>query len=198
MDWETETENLERGRVRKVVISGGGEALTYADALALWRDDESFRDHFLSVLRAAPFDAFFWETPPITRETVRRTFEFVLVDGRELARMAPDPAAFQMYFAADPDSAEVSSFWNLGRDALLVAPGLSPAGEVYRHLAEFTRGAPAAHQHALWRLVGEKAAERLGDKPLWVSTSGLGIAWLHVRLDSYPKYYTYAPYRSAP
>ena len=27
--------------------------------------------------------------------------------------------------------------------------------------------------------------------------SGLGIAWLHVRLDSYPKYYTHAAYRAA-
>ena len=27
------------------------------------------------------------------------------------------------------------------------------------------------------------------DQKLWVSTSGLGVFWLHLRLDSYPKYY---------
>ena len=32
---------------------------------------------------------------------------------------------------------------------------------------------------------------------LWVSTSGLGVYWLHVRLDSYPKYYQHAPYKNA-
>jgi hypothetical protein len=31
--------------------------------------------------------------------------------------------------------------------------------------------------------------------PVWLSTSGLGIYWLHFRLDTVPKYYTYAPYK---
>jgi len=39
---------------------------------------------------------------------------------------------------------------------------------------------------------------RLSDRPLWVSTSGLGVAWLHVRLDARPKYYQYTPYREQP
>ena len=30
--------------------------------------------------------------------------------------------------------------------------------------------------------------------PTWVSTAGGGVAWLHVRLDSAPKYYTHRPY----
>ncbi len=29
-----------------------------------------------------------------------------------------------------------------------------------------------------------------------VSTNGLGVAWLHVRLDTRPKYYTFQPYRT--
>ena len=33
-----------------------------------------------------------------------------------------------------------------------------------------------------------------GDAPTWVSTAGGGVAWLHVRLDSAPKYYTHRPY----
>jgi hypothetical protein len=28
-------------------------------------------------------------------------------------------------------------------------------------------------------------------KPVWFSTSGMGVAWLHFRLDERPKYYTY-------
>ena len=28
-------------------------------------------------------------------------------------------------------------------------------------------------------------------KPVWLSTSGMGVAWLHFRLDQRPKYYTY-------
>jgi hypothetical protein len=39
--------------------------------------------------------------------------------------------------------------------------------------------------------------EQLGEQPLWLSTAGTGIFWLHVRLDSRPKYYTYQPYRES-
>jgi hypothetical protein len=31
---------------------------------------------------------------------------------------------------------------------------------------------------------------------MWLSTSGLGVAWLHIRLDSTPKYYQHQPYTS--
>ena len=33
-----------------------------------------------------------------------------------------------------------------------------------------------------------------GDMPLWVSTAGLGVSWLHVRLDARPKYYRHDAY----
>ena len=49
-------------------------------------------------------------------------------------------------------------------------------------------------QHALWRTVGEAVSERITDRPLWLSTAGGGVAWLHVRLDSRPKYYGHTPY----
>ncbi|KAL7575598.1 hypothetical protein ACA910_020166 [Epithemia clementina (nom. ined.)] len=32
------------------------------------------------------------------------------------------------------------------------------------------------------------------NQPVWLSTSGMGIAWLHMRLDQVPKYYTYTPF----
>jgi len=32
--------------------------------------------------------------------------------------------------------------------------------------------------------------------PTWLSTAGGGVAWLHVRLDTRPKYYRYNPYRA--
>jgi hypothetical protein len=54
-------------------------------------------------------------------------------------------------------------------------------------------GAPPAPPSR--RATGAAVAARLSARPLWLSTSGLGVAWLHVRLDSRPKYYSYAPYR---
>jgi hypothetical protein len=31
---------------------------------------------------------------------------------------------------------------------------------------------------------------------MWVSTSGLGVYWLYIRLDSFPKYYNFQPYKT--
>jgi protoheme ferro-lyase len=42
--------------------------------------------------------------------------------------------------------------------------------------------------HEIWRLVAEAVEARLGSAPMWLSTAGLGVHWLHVRLDSRPKY----------
>jgi hypothetical protein len=38
---------------------------------------------------------------------------------------------------------------------------------------------------------------RMSAKPVWLSTAGAGVSWLHVRLDDQPKYYGFALYRSA-
>jgi hypothetical protein len=37
---------------------------------------------------------------------------------------------------------------------------------------------------------------RLNNKPVWLSTAGAGVAWLHIRLDDRPKYYGYTPFRA--
>jgi hypothetical protein len=38
-------------------------------------------------------------------------------------------------------------------------------------------------------------AQRLNEKPVWLSTAGGAVSWLHVRLDDRPKYYHYAMYK---
>ena len=69
------------------------------------------------------------------------------------------------------------------------------AGQAYPHLATFIRAASADHKHALLSAIGSALVRRISDTPVWLSTAGLGVAWLHVRLDSRPKYYKYLPYR---
>jgi hypothetical protein len=34
-------------------------------------------------------------------------------------------------------------------------------------------------------------------QPIWLSTAGMGVAWLHIRLDERPKYYSHKPYAVA-
>jgi hypothetical protein len=88
------------------------------------------------------------------------------------------------------------SFDNLGGDARLIAPCPLEPSSACTHLAAFLRQAPADAVVELWRSVSEAVSSSLSDQPLWVSTCGLGVYWLHVRLDSFPKYYRYAPYQT--
>src|SRR2546421_5679118 len=37
-------------------------------------------------------------------------------------------------------------------------------------------------RHALWEAVGAAMERRLSAKPVWLSTAGAGVSWLHVRL----------------
>ncbi len=196
MQWDTQIERMETGRIRQVKILCDGEPVSYAEAIDHWQDDGDFRDFFIGLLVAAPYDAYLWETPPITRMTATRAFECVLVESPELAQLSPDPAAFAQHFEAADEDTAVASFWNLGGDAFLVAPSPRASLAAYPHLAAFARAAPAPQQHAFWSTVGTNVADSLSDRPLWLSTCGLGVPWLHVRLDTRPKYYTFRPDRT--
>ena len=180
-------------RTHKYTIARNDQPMTYSEAIALWQHDAEFRTEFMSQLIGSCFTAYRWETPPITRSTVNREFEFVLLNAPSLAR-SPDRMAYQEYFA-DADSQKIAVFDNLGKDAVLVVPAPLSQDSNYCHLAEFMRSAPETQQHALWQTVGRTAQSLVSDKPLWISTAGGGVAWLHVRMDERPKYYGHASYK---
>jgi hypothetical protein len=190
--WTVEREVLGAGRVHRIALRRGGVAATYAEVIAWWRESPPIRGFFTALLADAPYPAYFFETPPVTVAGAGRAFEFVLADSPALAALAPAPAAFADRFAPGQT---VAAFANLSGDATLVAPAPQGPLDAYAHLAAFARRAPAPQHHALWQAVGDAVAQRLSAAPLWLSTSGLGVPWLHVRLDTRPKYYTYGPYR---
>lgn len=193
--YQASQETLHGGRVSRFEISSSGARLSYSDVLELWQSNEEFRDFFLSLLVESTYLAFRWETPPITAGSTDRLFEFVLVDSPGLDR-APERDAFAEHFQETDSGAEVVCFDNLRGDAGLVVPCPMSDETAYVHLATFVRNAPESQQHALWIMVGTAVAERLSERPLWLSTAGGGVAWLHVRLDSRPKYYSFSPYKT--
>jgi hypothetical protein len=111
----------------------------------------------------------------------------------------------------------VAVFDNLGRNATLIAPkpinnnNGNDANEndnnnndhFYVHLARFCRNASPPEQISeFWKTVASEYLWRLNNnnnkRPIWLSTSGMGIAWLHVRLDLVPKYYTFQQFKTIP
>ena len=190
--WAIRGEELPAGAGLRFVVERGGAAASRAAVLEGWRGDPAFRALFNEALAGAPYGAFRWETPPVSRGTAGRAFEFVLLDAPGLARKA-DRRAFAGHFAG---RADVVTFANLSGDATLIVPEPVAADPAYGHLAAFGRLAPEDQRHLFWAAVGDALAARLDDRPVWLSTAGAGVAWLHARLDDRPKYYGHAPYRA--
>ena len=193
--WTARREELENGRLIRIKIDLGSTPVSYAETVRLWQVDADFRAFFMALLADSPFSAFRWETPPITAANANRPFEFILLDSPGLASK-PDAAAFADYFSRGGNRLVVE-FANLAKNAILIVPCPNGPLSAYSHLGAFVRYAPAPQQHALWQLVGAAMQRRLGANPVWLSTAGAGVSWLHVRLDDRPKNYSFLPYKSA-
>ena len=182
--WTVQLQPLDRQTV-KATLSDSTGLLSFRHVLELWRDSEPFRSFFTATLGQSPFEAFFWETPPVTRRTVDQVFECVVIESGALARLNPDAAPFSSQFASRP-SEPVLTFPNLGGDAMLVVPAPLANAAGYTHLARFLRQGPRAQVDAMWRSAGVAMLDRLSNAPTWLSTAGLGVSWLHLRLDARP------------
>lgn len=188
--YQFEKTNINEGKAFKYLLHNQGQRLSYIDFITLLQQDEQFRSFFISLLSDISFQAYQWETPPVTKGTKDQLFEFVVSDSPGID-LPPDPGPFRSHFSSNADTAV---FDNLGGDARLVAPVPSAEHLNYSHIGVFTENAPLQQQHDLWQTVGRVTQNRISDRPLWLNTAGGGVAWLHVRLDSRPKYYQHRPY----
>ena len=181
------------GRGTKYTATRGIEPLSFSEALDLLTRDSEFRQGLTATLAASNYTGFRWETPPLTHDLLGRPFEFVLIDSPGLAP-TPEPAAFRSYFSRAPREIDVLAVPNLGKTATLVIPRQLAEPQNYAHLARFVRGAPPVQVHHLWQCVAETVKSHVSSHPLWLSTAGGGVSWLHVRIEDVPKYYSYRPY----
>lgn len=189
IDWVIDGDGLHR-------LRRDGAEVTFDAFLRGLATEPLVRAALTDRLRAVPHRGFCWETAPLTEASGRAPLRCAFVESPALAGITTDPEPFREHFGR-PDAV---AFDSLGGDARLVAPaprpGVDPA--VYAHLGVFVRGAPAAQIDALWTQVAAEAAEVRRSGPRWLSTAGLGVSWLHVRLDTRPKYYRTERFRRLP
>src|ERR1043166_6062902 len=136
-----------RGEI--IAIASDDRVLTVADVVADWRDNEAFRAFFIAQLAATASPAFFWELPPLSKETLSHPFECVVIASDSLARMHANARAFAEHLDGADATATVRVFPNLGGDALLIAPRRISESDCYAHIASFLRGAPEPQKHEL-------------------------------------------------
>lgn len=191
--FDAEIENIVNKRITKYALKRHDTPLSFLEVLDLWQDNADFRTYYTRLLADSPFPAYLWETPALTQNTMTSPFEFVLINSPGFCSRRTDSRTFENYFTEDTRQGIVS-FANLSGDATLIVPSPRTDIDAYGHLAAFVRQAPGSQVDELWQVVGHTVKTHSGKKNLWLSTAGGGVAWLHVRLDSYPKYYAYSPY----
>ncbi|UII26536.1 hypothetical protein LVD15_25105 [Fulvivirga maritima] len=167
--------------------------LSFKEVINLLMHSSDFRGQLTQTMRASGFGAYFWEVKPITKSRLDQAFEFAVVQSSSLKEIRMDPEPFQEHF--DDDSL-ILSFPNLRGDAHLVVPNkINPKAD-YAHLAAFLNTADSLQIDQFWKQVGETYCRLINDQPMWLSTAGLGVSWLHMRIDQRPKYYRYTSYKS--
>lgn len=189
--WRAQSDAVTGGYRYRVVADN--KALTFRQLFDSLRSDGEFADWYSKTLAAFKGDAFYWELPPLTRTTIDNEAEFVLIDAPILARIPAEPAPFADHFRGNPED-DVIVFPNLGGDAILIVPSPRGAADAYPHLAAFLRRGDAGQVRSLWRVTAETVLDQLNDVRTWISTAGGGVFWLHLRLDSRPKYYQHRAY----
>ncbi|CAG8805806.1 20175_t:CDS:2, partial [Racocetra persica] len=85
------------------------------------------------------------------------------------------------------------------KDATLIVP-MPHHNLDYKNLSNFTKNAPKEQQIKFWQEVANKLSESLETgtpRPRWLSTHGLGVPYLHVRIDNKPKYYSHLSFKKS-
>ncbi|WKN33760.1 hypothetical protein PZB74_10530 [Porifericola rhodea] len=189
--WQADKQILSKN-IHQYILKNGEATLKLKDFIRLLQESQIFRAYFNQLLADSPFDAFFWECRPFSLKSLSAPFEFVLIRNRKLSLTEASPDAFSRYFS---EAKRVVGFSNLSGDAYLLVPKPEGSLNQYTHLATFVRKGAPEQQQALWEALGIWLNQHVSQAPVWLSTSGLGVHWLHIRLDSYAKYYQYEPYR---
>lgn len=174
-------------------IAEGNTVLSHNRFLNLLRNDIHFIEFYNKHLADCKFEAFFWENKPITQNNLEEDYECTLVESDFLTDVKPDTSTFNSYFRSKQD---VVVLPNLGGDAKLVVPCPVSENSIYTQIGNFVRQAPKAQVKEFWRRVGTEMLSQLEAEPKWLSTSGLGVYWLHARVDSTPKYYQTQDYKT--
>jgi hypothetical protein len=197
LGWRAEVLSLPGAGVR-IGVFEGDRPLTVQSFINALQTDPTVGSWFGATLEALPWRAFYWECPALTPASLDDPFECVALEAPSLVGLAAEPDAFRAHLDAAPPGSLVAVFPNLRGDAVLVAPKEGDDGRGYPHLADFVRAAPQAQIAAFFSALASRGLSSCREGPAWVSTAGDGVAWVHGRVDSRPKYYRYAPYRAPP
>lgn len=139
---------------------------------------DTFKYKLIYELINIPYKAYFWECEQVN---MKKPFRFAVYESKTLEKRIQDNNAFDGKINCRKNEIK---FPSLDKHIHLISPCNKYSNSNYTSLATFSRTVPLKQQVSFWRKVGNSIKE-----DDWVSTSGLGVSWLHLRISKYPKYY---------
>lgn len=128
----------------------------------------------------------FWETSKIENGGLVKYREKKIPASAQLPMtMRASSRAYKQYLT---NKKSPVAFSNPTGTCTLVSP--PDQGKNFAHIGLFYKNASQHEIRALWKKVATEIEKRLKlKKVIYVSTHGLGVPWLHVRICDFPKYY---------
>ncbi len=154
--------------------------------------DKKVQEKFINILKHVPFESYYLESPNIPSPD--SPLEFVLVESKTLHNKDANWKMYKEYMKKQPGGFSAVSFDNLSGETRLTIP-LNKKGD-YGHLADFMRNAPQKEITEILFEAGQQIHEYWAEKgSVYFSTHGDGVPWIHFRVETEPKYYSYSPYK---
>ena len=155
-------------------------------------------EQFIEIFKQCPFEQYYFEVKPINIKNINTTqFEFVLYAATGLFNKAKYDK-FEEY-GINQSNNRIKHFMNPSKNTLLIVPTYNKKCDIhtYAHIANFMRYGNNKQQHNLLKKMFKYYEKELNKttNQLWLSTSGKGVPWLHIRIDQIPKYITFDEYK---
>jgi len=168
-------------------IKEGENLLSFHEVFDLWEESVEFVRFYVSGLNKFNFEAFYWEHPALNNEFLTQRYECILQKSKSLGHRSINEKAFADFIHEED---EVVDFMNLGKNTKLVIPTKKTDSETYNHLGKFLKLGAENQIIAVFQRVGKIVKQEIQERKLiWLNTAGGGVIWLHIRMDTKPKYY---------
>lgn len=172
-----------------------GTNLTFKQVFEVMENDPlTFHNYLKDEVLKTGYKAVYLEFPKLNTKNLNNKFECVILEAIELINSNPNPQAFGISC-----SDLVICTRNKSKDAELIIPNLNSSNN-YAHLFLFLdpeNCQPPENNlyYYFWKSAAIVIKEQINcNKNIWISTSGLGIPWLHLRISEIPKYYRFQKY----
>jgi len=175
-------------------ILEGTQILSFKEVFNYWKTSPEFTNFYVKSINSIGYEAFFWEHPAVNLGYLNSSYEVSLKKTFSFNNIEVDCESFSKYIQA---KSFVEVFKNLGKDAILVVPTEQSEQGNYVHFGKFLRKANDLQIRKVFSEIGKSTLLQIeSGQTVWLNTEGTGVIWVHVRLDSKPKYYKKIDYKA--